>query len=382
MRNKRVLASDAFKGSLSSLEVGEAAARAVEAVMPGMRYEVVPVADGGEGTVEAVVSALNGEFVTARVTGPLGEPVDAVYGVCGDTAVIEMAAASGLPLVPAERRNPWLTTSYGTGELIRDALGRGCRKFLVGIGGSATNDAGIGMLTALGFRFLDKDGNEVGPGGGEAGRIATIDETGVAPALRESRFTVACDVTNPLTGPNGASHVFGPQKGADPEMVGKLDEGLAAFARIVAQTKGIDLSERPGAGAAGGLGFAFLAFLGARLEPGIEMVLNAVGFDRSLEDAVLVVTGEGRLDSQTCMGKTPYGVLKRALAHGVPTVAIGGAVVPDAVPALMEAGFSAVFPIVAGPVELSEALRPEVAAANVERTVGQILRAVKITMTC
>ena len=379
MKNKIILASDSFKGSLTSLEVGRAAARAVKAVMPEMGCEIVPVADGGEGTVEAVVSALKGEFVTARVTGPLGEPVEAVYGVCGDTAVIEMAAASGLPLVPTERRNPWLTTSFGTGELIRDALGRGCRRFLVGIGGSATNDAGVGMLMALGFRFYDADGREVGRGGGEVGRIVAVDESGIVPSLKESEFIVACDVTNPLTGLNGASHVFGPQKGADPAMVDKLDACLEEFARVIAGAKGNDFSTRPGAGAAGGLGFAFLAFLGARLEPGIEMVLNAVGFDKTLEDGFLVVTGEGRLDSQTCMGKTPYGVLKRALARGIPTVAIGGAIVPDAVPALIEAGFSAVFPIVAGPVELSEALKPEVAAANVERTVGQILRTIKIT---
>lgn len=382
MKNKIVLASDSFKGSLTSLEVGEAAAKAVKSVMPEIGYKVVPVADGGEGTVDAVVSALNGEFVTARVTGPLGTPVDAVYGVCGDRAVIEMAAASGLPLVEPAKRNPWVTTTYGTGELIRDALGHGCRRFLVGIGGSATNDAGIGMLTAIGFRFLDKDGREVGRGGGEAARIVAIDTAEVDPALRESEFTVACDVTNQLTGPNGASHVFGPQKGADSEMVGRLDRALESFARVVAKTKGQDLSDHPGAGAAGGLGFAFLAFLNARLEPGIEMVLNAVDFDRSLEDAALVITGEGRLDHQTVMGKTPYGVLKRALNRDIPVIAIGGAVVPDAVPTLMDAGFSAVFPIVAGPVELSEALRPEVAAANVERTVGQILRSIKIVLPC
>lgn len=374
MKLKIVLASDSFKGSLTSLEVGEAAERGVHTVLPDAECTIVPVADGGEGTVDAIVSALHGEFVHVRVKGPLGEPVEATYGVCGDTAVIEMASASGLPLVPADRRNPWITTSFGTGELIRHALERGCRNFLIGIGGSATNDGGVGMLTALGYRFLDKEGNEIGPGGGETGRIATIEVSRVLPELKKAVFTVACDVNNPLTGQNGASRIFGPQKGADLEMVEKLDRALTSFAQVVKEAKGRDFSVLPGAGAAGGLGFAFTAFLDARLEPGIEMVLNAIGFDRHLENATLVITGEGRLDSQTVMGKTPYGVLKHSLNHGVPVIAIGGAVVPEAVPVLNEAGFTSVFPIVAGPVELAEALRPEIARQNVERTVSQIIR--------
>ncbi len=394
MRNKIILASDSFKGSLTSLQVGEAAAKAVEAVMPEMSYEIIPVADGGEGTVEAIVAGLHGKLIEAVVMGPIGKPVTATYGICGETAVIEMAAASGLPLITEEERNPWITTSYGTGELIRDAIKQGCRKFLIGIGGSATNDAGIGMLKVLGFRFLDETGEEIGNGGGEAGRIVAIDLRHVMPELKECTFTVACDVTNPLTGPNGASYVFGPQKGADKEMVSKLDSSLASFARlvvdnatvianhrgVVADNIGADFSTYPGAGAAGGLGFAFLAFLNATLQPGIDMVLDAVNFDAKLNDAALVITGEGRLDKQTCMGKTPYGVLKHSEKRDVPVIAIGGAVMPEAVPSLIEAGFKAVFPIVAGPIELSEALGPDIASQNVTRTVSQILRTLKLTL--
>lgn len=379
--HKVVLAFDSFKGSLASGEVGEAASRGVKNVFPEAQTVVVPVADGGEGTVEAVVGATGGRIVTARVTDPLGGKIDAPYGISGDTAIIEMAAASGLPLVPQEKRNPWVTTSYGTGELICDALRRGCRKFLVGIGGSATNDAGTGMLRALGFRFLDREGREVGDGGGATGEIVAVDSAHVLPELSEASFTVACDVTNPLTGPTGASRVFGPQKGADPRMVEALDAALASFARVVAGSKGADLSMQPGAGAAGGLGFAFISFLGATLEPGVEMVLDAIGFDRLLQGAALVFTGEGRLDSQTPMGKTPAGVLRHASRCGVPVIAVGGSVEPAAVPLLMETGFSAVFPIIPAPMSLETALTPSVAAANVERTVEQILRTINISIS-
>lgn len=369
-----VVASDSFKGSLSSMDVGLAAADGIKDVLPSVEVIIVPVADGGEGTVDAIVAGTDGKEVECTVRGPLGEPVTAVYGICNDTAVIEMAAASGLTLIAAERRNPWLTSSYGTGELIRDALRRGCRRFLIGLGGSATNDGGTGMLSALGFRFLDSDGKPVGDGGGEAGRIVAVDASGVMPELAEATFTVACDVTNPLTGADGASHVYGPQKGADSEMVFALDHALDNFAKVTARFCGQDYSGVPGCGAAGGMGFAFLAFLHGHLRPGIEMVLDAVGFDDKIKDATLVITGEGRLDSQTCMGKAPYGVLHRAAACRIPVIAIGGAVVPAAVPALIEAGFTAVFPVVAGPVALSEAMCPDVAVGNIRRTVRQIIR--------
>ncbi|MDE6266723.1 MAG: glycerate kinase [Muribaculaceae bacterium] len=376
---KIVLAFDSFKGSLSSIGVGEAAARGVRKALPGAETVVVPVADGGEGTVEAVVDAMGGEIVSAQVSDPLGNKINAGYGISGDTAIIEMAAASGLPLVPADKRNPWVTTSFGTGELIRDALLRGCRRFLIGIGGSATNDAGTGMLRALGFRFLDCNGVEIIGGGGAVGDIVSVDCTNVIPQLSGATFTVACDVTNPLTGPDGASHVYGPQKGADPGMVEALDRSLASFAKVVADTRGgVDLSAQPGAGAAGGLGFAFLTFLGATLEPGVEMVLDAIGFDSYLHGATLVLTGEGRLDSQTPMGKTPAGVLRHATRAGINVIAVGGSLQPSAVPVLIKTGFKAVFPVIPSPMPLEEALLPVVAAENVERTVEQIIRTLNL----
>ncbi|MDE6668492.1 MAG: glycerate kinase [Muribaculaceae bacterium] len=371
-----VIAADSFKGSLSSLEVGQAAERGIKTVLPSAEVHIVPVADGGEGTVEAIVTGMGGHLVTCTVQGPLGEPVIASYGLYGDTAVIEIAAALGLTLITPEKRNPWLTSTYGTGQLICDALKRGCRNFLIGLGGSATNDGGTGMLRALGFQFLDSDGCPVGDGGGEVGRIVSIDDSKVIPELAEATFTIACDVTNPLIGPEGASYVYGPQKGADAEMVLALDKALRHFAEVTEDFCGQNFSAFSGAGAAGGLGFAFLAFLHGQLKPGIEMILDAVGFDEKIKDASLVITGEGRLDLQTCMGKAPYGVLRRAATRQIPVIAICGAVVSEAVPALTEAGFTAVFPVVAGPMALSEAMRPEVAMDNIRRTVAQIVRTV------
>lgn len=380
MGNKIIVASDSFKGSLTSREVGEAASRAVREIFPDMTCEVVAVADGGEGTLDTIVSTLKGRKKKITVTGPLGRPVEAQYGICKETAIIEMAEASGLTLVPEKDRNPWISTSYGTGELILDALEEGCRKFIVGIGGSATNDAGIGMLSALGFKFHDEEDKEVGITGGDTGRIVRIDTTKVIPELRESSFVVACDVTNPLTGINGASHVFGVQKGAHNEMIEKLDNNLSNFASVVKKTVGKDYSLCSGAGAAGGMGFAFLAFLNANLKSGVDTVLDAIGFDTIIEGAALVITGEGRLDLQTCMGKAPYGVLKRCVKIGVPVIAIGGSVDPAAVSSLMNAGFSSVFPIISGPMDMKTALNYEVASGNVERTVAQILRTLKISV--
>lgn len=377
-----VFAFDSFKGSLSSLMAGSAAAVGARSVVPGLQSEVIPVADGGEGTVEALVSALGGEYASAVVTGPLSSPVEARYGLCGDIAVMEIAAASGLTLIAEEDRNPWLTSSFGTGELIRDAVSRGCRKFLIGLGGSAVNDAGTGMLRALGYRFLDTHGNEVPFGGGAIGDVVRIDSSGVLPQLRECSFKVACDVRNPLAGPEGASLVFAGQKGADGEMCLKLDDCLASFAEVTAAFLDEDFSMYPGAGAAGGLGFSFLAFLGAELVPGIDMVLDAVGFDRRIVGADLIFTGEGCLDFQTCMGKTPYGVLERAKRLGIPVIAVGGSLLPRAVPSLMANGFKAVFPILSQPCSLHEALDPIVASRNLERTVEQILRVLLINPEC
>ena len=380
MKLKIVIACDSFKGSLSSVAVGEAARTGILEVVPEADVEVVPIADGGEGTTEAIIDATGGEMVDCTVRGPLGEAVIARYGIYGDTAVIEMAQASGITLIAPERRNPRLTSSYGTGQMISDALNRGCRNFLVGIGGSATNDGGVGMLQALGFRFMDSEGLELGPGGAELEDLTTIDVSEINPLLSQARFTVACDVTNPLTGINGASHVFGPQKGADPRTVQELDHALAHYAEVVDRLLGKDLSTVPGTGAAGGMGFAFLALLNAQLKPGIEMVLDAVDFDRKIYGATLIITGEGYLDAQTCMGKAPDGVLRRGLRAGIPVVAIGGGVQPEAVPALMDAGFRAVFPIAAGPGPLEVAMTPEVASANVRRTVNQIIRTTLITL--
>lgn len=380
MKTRIIISSDSFKGSLTSKEIGIAACEAVKTVMPYCVCEIIPIADGGEGTVDALVSALNGKKIETDTIGPLGKEINAVYGICGNTAVIEIAAASGLTLIRETERNPMLASTYGTGILIADAIRRGCRKFLIGLGGSATNDGGIGMLRALGYRFLDKQGQEVADGGMGLINIESIDESNVLSELKDCSFTVACDVNNPLTGPDGASFVFGEQKGADKIMMEKLDEGLKKLARIVTEKFNKDLSCSKGAGAAGGLGFAFISFLNGELKPGIDMVLDAVKFDERLKKAALVITGEGRLDQQTCMGKAPYGVLKRAMKNNIPVIAIGGSVDPEAMESLMKAGFSAVFPIVEGPITLSEALRHEVASRNVTRTVSQIMRTIKLSI--
>ena len=375
---KIVIAIDSFKGTLTSRQAGEAAAHGVADAMPAVELSVVPVADGGEGTVQAVITGLGGEMVECNVQGPLGETVKSSYGLCGDMAVIEIAAASGLTLIKAEQRNPWLTSSYGTGELIRDALLRGCRNILIGLGGSATNDAGFGMLSALGYRFLDANGCELTASGGACARVASIDDSAVLPQLKEARFTVACDVNNPLTGPYGASHVFGPQKGADAAMIAKLDGALSYFANVTASYLGHDFSNEKGAGAAGGLGFAIKAYLRGSLTSGVDMVLDALRFNEIIRDADLIITGEGRRDGQTCMGKTPGGVLRRGIARNIPVIAVGGSVDETAIEELMNAGFSAVFPIVAGPLTLQEAMKPEVASRNLQRTVAQLLRAISL----
>ncbi len=374
---KIVIASDSFKGSLSSAQVAESVERGVRAVFPDCEVRRMHVADGGEGTVEALVESTGGERVSCTVSDPLGRPVEAVYGVFGaDEAVMEMSAASGLALLVPQERNPMKTTTRGTGEMIRHALGRGCRRLLVGIGGSATNDAGVGMLQALGFRFLDSVGRELGEGGEILGRIAAIDASGVPAEVMAAGYTVACDVTAPFSGPTGAAYVFAPQKGATPDMVETLDAGLAHFAGVIKKFNGADIRDMPGAGAAGGLGGGFSALLGARLTSGIDMVLGAIGFREAIADADLIITGEGKLDAQTAMGKAPRGVLDAAREAGVPVVAIGGAV--EGVGELNRQGFAAVFPIVPGPVSLERAMEADNARSNVERTVEQIMRTIKI----
>ncbi len=366
---KIVIASDSFKGSLSSTEVASAAAEGIRSVFPDCTIIGIGVADGGEGTVDAVTKALGGRIVDVQVHGPLMEPVTASYGICRDTAVMEMASASGLTLIPPERRNPLLTTTFGTGEMILDALGKGCRKFFIGIGGSATNDGGTGMLTALGYRFLDASGNQLEGCGKDLERIASFDGSSAAESLGEASFTVACDVDSPFCGPSGAAFVFAPQKGADDLMVTRLDRGLENLARVILAQTGLDIRDVEGAGAAGGLGGAFMAFLGARLEKGIDMVLDAIGFNDIIRDADLVITGEGRMDSQTPKGKTPAGILGRCLCAGVPAAAIAGSVVRC--PELDSMGFVSITAACEGlPLEI--AMRPEIATARITAAARQL----------
>jgi len=367
-----VIASDSFKGSLTSVEVAQSATKGILEVYPECEVTQVNVADGGEGTVDAVVDTLQGEKITISVSNPIGKPVDATYGIAGDTAIIEMAAASGLPLLAAEERNPWVTSTYGTGEMILDAIARGCSKFLVGIGGSATNDAGTGMLQALGFRFFDNNGNLIeNCCGGILGEIASIDDTQVPEAIKNAQFTVACDVDTPFCGPIGAAYVFAPQKGASPEMVQQLDEGMASFAKVIEAKYGIDIVPMAGAGAAGGMGGGFRAFLNATLKKGIDMVLDAIGFDSIISGADLVVTGEGKVDFQTAKGKTAAGVLARAKAQGIPVVAIGGCV--EMCDSLREMGFAGIYPILEEKVPLELAMQRDFASQNVTNTLIRIL---------
>lgn len=372
---KIVIAPDSFKGCLTALEVCAAAARGLRRISRDFEIVEVPMADGGEGTVQSLVDATDGALAVELVTGPLGEPVSATYGLLGDgeTAVIEMAAASGLPLVPENRRDPKITTTYGTGELIRRALDEGRRKLIIGIGGSATTDAGAGMAQALGVRLLDEAGEPIGFGGVELGRLATIDMSGVDPRLRDTEIRVACDVDNPLYGERGAAYVYGPQKGASPEDVELLDRNLRHFADIVQRDLGLDVRDLPGAGAAGGLGAGLVAFCGATLEPGVAIVIDAVGLPERMRGADLCVTGEGAIDSQTAFGKTPAGVASVAMAEDVPVIAIGGGVALEAV-SLHERGFDALACILNRPMSLSEAMQPETARAMIAFTVEEMVR--------
>lgn len=372
---KIVIAPDSFKGSLTALEVCEAAARGIRQIDAQIEIVQVPMADGGEGTVQSLVDATGGELVTERVTGPLGDPVEAVYGLLGDgeSAVIEMAAASGLPLVPEEQRNPLNTTTCGTGELIAAALDQGRRKLIVGIGGSATTDAGAGMAQALGVRLLDDEGEPIGFGGAELGRLATIEMSRADPRLQEAEIRVACDVDNPLYGERGAAFVYGPQKGASAEDVKVLDANLRHFADVVQRDLGLDVRDIPGAGAAGGLGAGLVAFCGASLEPGVDIVIDAVDLPGAMRGADLCVTGEGAIDSQTAFGKTPAGVTSVARSGGVPVIALAGGVAFDAV-SLHERGFSALTSILNRPMSLAEAMAPDRAREMIAFTAQQMVR--------
>jgi len=354
---KIILAPDSYKGSLSSLEVCQAMEVGIREVLPDAEVIQIPMADGGEGTVVAVVAATRGEMVEIPVYDPLGRKIQASFGLVGDhvTAIIEMAAASGLPLLSKEEQNPLLTSTYGTGELIRGALDRKVKQIILGIGGSATNDGGKGMAEALGVRFLDGQGMELAPGGGSLILLEEIDLAGLDPRLAEVEFQVACDVTNPLTGPNGAAFVYAPQKGANLSMVLQLDQGLANFARVIKAQFGIEINDLPGAGAAGGLGGGLVAFLGAKLISGIELVMTATNFREYLADATLVFTGEGRIDAQSAYGKTISGIGKAALANNVPVIAIAGSL-DQGYEAVYQVGISGVSAIISKPMNLKEAI--------------------------
>lgn len=374
---KVIVAIDSLKGSLSSLEAGKAAEEGIKRAMPEAEIIIKPVADGGEGTVSALTSGLNGRLEKAEVTGPLGQKVKAVYGILPDkTAVIEMAEAAGLPLVPVDKRNPMETTTYGVGELISHAMDRGCRKFIVGIGGSATNDGGSGMLQALGCHFYKKDGTEICPGAEEIEEIARVDIGGMDRRLEECRFEIACDVTNPLCGERGASAVFAPQKGADARMVGRLDDALSHLADVTEEVLKTDNRNLPGAGAAGGLGFAFASYLGGDLRPGVEIVLDAVLPEKELSEADIVVTGEGRFDGQTAMGKAPVGIAKRAKEKDCMVLVFAGSIEPQGVRKVQDEMqlVDGAFPILPGVMTLEEAMQKTVAYENMSYTAEQVFR--------
>jgi glycerate kinase len=374
---KIVIAPDSFKESLSAKQVAHEIAQAIAAIMPHVQTVQVPMADGGEGTLEALIDATGGQFHRTTVRGPLGDAVDAQWGMLGDgrTAVIEMAAASGLALLPIERRNPLLTSTEGTGDLIKAALDAGARRFILAIGGSATNDGGTGMLRALGTRFLDAQGEPIAQGGGALAQLARIDLSDFDARLLECEFEVACDVDNPLTGERGSSAIFGPQKGATPDMVQALDAALGNYAQIIREQLDKDVEPVPGAGAAGGMGAAALAFLGnCRLRRGVDIVLDATGLAQHLGDADLVITGEGRLDGQTIFGKTPIGVAQLAKKHGLPVIGIGGCLRED-VHEVYEHGIDAVFSCVHKAMDLPEALAgAQSNLARVARNVAAVIR--------
>ena len=372
---KVVIAIDSLKGSLSSMEAGTAIKDGILAAKPDAEVIVKPLADGGEGTTDALIEGMNGERIDLTVTGPMHTPVDAYYGYLKDTntAVMEMAAAAGITLVPDSEKNPLLATSYGVGEMINDAIQRGCRNFIIGIGGSVTNDGGIGMLKALGVRFLDENGEDAGEGGQALAKVARIDVSGMNPLLKECHIQVACDVNNPLCGENGSTYVYGPQKGVTEDMKKTLDEAMAHFARVTSETLENDYMNTPGAGAAGGLGYAFLAYTGAALTPGIELILDAVGLEEELSGADVVVTGEGRLDFQTAMGKAPVGVARLAKKYNAKVIAFAGSVTKEAT-ACNKEGIDAFFPILRSVCTLAEAMDPVAARNNMTATVEQVFR--------
>ena len=375
---KAVIAIDSFKGSLSSLEAGQAAANGIRRVFHDAETIIRPVADGGEGTVEALVSGLNGHFRETEVSDPLGRHIKAKYGILPDnTAVIEMAAASGLTLLSESERSPMLTTTYGTGELILDAIHIGCRNFIIGIGGSATNDGGIGCLQALGFGMLDNNSKQVGYGAKGLSQLSLITDIGIIPELKECRFNVACDVTNPLCGENGCSAVFAPQKGAGAESIRLMDGYLRSYAELTKQFNSSASADTAGAGAAGGLGFALMYYLNAKLESGVDLIMRETKLEEAIKNANIVITGEGCLDSQTAMGKAPIGIAKIAKKYGKPVIAFSGAVRSGA-ELCNQNGIDAYFPVLRKVSTLEQVMDKNNAYNNLADTAEQVFRTIKL----
>jgi len=374
---KIVVAPDSFKGSLTAVEVSDAIEQGIREIFPEAEIVKIPMADGGDGTVQCLVNATGGKILREKVMGPLGDEVLASYGILGDekTAVIEMAEASGLTLVPENKRNPLITTTYGTGQLIKAALDQGCRKMIIGIGGSATNDGGAGMVQALGVELLDKDGEEIGFGGGELKKVFRINTKYLDNRLSETKVLIASDVSNPLCGPKGASKIYGPQKGATPEMVKKLDESLVYFAEIIKRDLNKDVKDIPGAGAAGGLGVSLMAFLDAELRPGIEIIIEIVKLEQAIKDADLVITGEGKIDSQTIYGKAPIGVAKIAKKYNIPVIAVA-AIISDDADIVYQYGISSLISVTGQPMRLDESVPNKIVL--IKNNIKQYIGAIKI----
>ena len=373
---KVIVAFDSFKGSANSLDLARAAKDAIIREIPDCEVIYFPLADGGEGTTEAVCYGLSAEVVHCHVHDPLNKPLEASYAIAkGGLAIMEMAAASGLPLIPQEYRNPLYTTSIGTGEMIIDAISRGCRHFILGLGGSATNDAGMGLLHALGVRFLDNKRQLLEPIGLNLGKVMDIDESSILSELKDCSFTLACDVSNLFFGPQGAACIFAPQKGANDDEVIFLDTSLRHYANLLKTIKGVDVSQIPGAGAAGGMGGGLLPFLSASLCSGVDIILETLHFKDALEDADLVLTGEGKLDHQTVMGKALGGILHMSYVAGVPVIALGGCV--EQIELLNQYGFTAVFSIQSSPVSLEQAMQTSYTLERVKQTVVQIMRVIQ-----
>lgn len=371
-----LISIDSFKGSMTSMQAGRAAKAGILKAVPDADVTICPLADGGEGTTDALVEGMGGEKIELEMTGPLREKVNCYYGFIEDknTAVMEMASAAGLTLV--DEKNPMLATTFGVGEMIADAVKRGCENIIIGIGGSATNDGGIGMLKALGYQFLDENGKDVGDGAAALGKVKKILDNKADTRLSKVNFMVACDVDNPLCGKNGATYIFGVQKGVTEEMKPVIDSAMKCFADKTKEKLGISCENVPGAGAAGGLGFAFLSYLNAKLVPGVKLVMQAADIEEKIKKADIVVTGEGRLDSQTVMGKAPIGVARLAKKYNKKVIAFAGSVSEDAV-LCNENGIDAFFPIVRGIITLDEAVKTETAMKNMELTAEQVFRLMK-----